>query len=162
MADDVGPELNSFAEALVFNLVKKEGLRWCRNTIEDAVQTLVLAGWQVFRDTGDIGLAKNRMVSRSLNLIRDHNSRTKRLKPLEAVVDEPVKDDPVDRQMLYAENLEKQSNMLSRLTERQQRIAELRMDERTNEQIAAELGIGLRTVERELKTMREEFDGKRN
>lgn len=160
MSSEVGQELSSFAEAMVRKIVKQHGLSWCRNTIDDAVQTLVLAGWQDFQNSGDLGLAKNRMVDRSKNLIRDHISKTKRHEPLDSIAELPSEELPVDRQLEYAEGLRRQSVMLSRLTERQQQIAELRMAEHTNEQIAAELGIGLRTVERELKTMREEIRGK--
>ena len=45
--------------------------------MEDAVQDLFLAGWQVWQDKGNIGLAKNRMLSRMSNLFRDYKSEKK-------------------------------------------------------------------------------------
>jgi FixJ family two-component response regulator len=46
---------------------------------------------------------------------------------------------------------------LERLTECQRRIVEMRMADFTNREIADELGIGLRTVERELSQIRKDY-----
>jgi hypothetical protein len=61
MADerDSPDDLYPFAQALVRKLMKKHGLNWSSHRTEDAEQELFLAGWQVWRDEGDIGLAKN-------------------------------------------------------------------------------------------------------
>ena len=78
MADEssVGADLVSFAQVLVRQLIKKHRLRWGSNRIEDAEQELVIAGWQVWSDPQDAGLAKNRMVSRQKNLLRDFISES--------------------------------------------------------------------------------------
>lgn len=69
---DSPEDLFPFAQALVRTLLKEKGLRWSSHRVDDAEQELFLAGWQVWRDEGDIGLAKNRMVTRVANLHRDY------------------------------------------------------------------------------------------
>jgi len=60
---DSPDDLYPFAKALVRKLVRRHGLDWNSHRVEDAELDLFLAGWQVWREKADIGLAKNRMVS---------------------------------------------------------------------------------------------------
>jgi len=55
---DTPDDLYPFAEMLVKQLKKQHQLRWNKHRMEDATQDLFLAGWQVWKDEGDIGLAK--------------------------------------------------------------------------------------------------------
>jgi hypothetical protein len=78
-ADDqcVAGKLYRIGEALVRQLVALHGLTWDAHHIEDATHDLFLAGWQVWRDTKNEGLAKNRMRSRQTNLLRDFSSEVR-------------------------------------------------------------------------------------
>ena len=64
-------DLYPFAEALVRKLKVRHQLQWSEHRMEDAIQDLFLAGWQVWQDEEDVGLAKNRMRDRAKNLLRD-------------------------------------------------------------------------------------------
>lgn len=61
---DSPEDFYDFAKALVKTLIWRHHLEWDEPRIEDAIQELFLAGWQVWCDTEDVGLAKNRMASR--------------------------------------------------------------------------------------------------
>ena len=171
---DSPDDLHPFAQMLVRKLIKKYGLRWSEHRKEDAEQELFLAGWQTFRDEGDVGLAKHRMKTRTANLIRDYGSERKHepkaasdkfqtpgvdtsgnLWDEDAVRDwdasapfSRASDDPADV-AIYNE-------LLERMPERQRKIALLRIAGHSDHEIADELGLGLRTVERELFRMRKE------
>jgi hypothetical protein len=69
---DSPDDLYPFAQALVRKLLKKNGLKWDCHRVEDAEQELFLAGWRVWWDECDIGLANNRMKCRRSNLLRDY------------------------------------------------------------------------------------------
>ena len=72
---DTPDDLYPFARALVLKVIKdRKPPGWDDNRIEDAIQELFLAGWQVWCDTQNIGFAKNRMASRKHNLLRDYYS----------------------------------------------------------------------------------------
>ncbi len=79
MADDRDSpdDLYPFAQALVRKLIRRHQLTWDEHRKEDAAQDLFLAGWQVWQETQDIGLGKNRMASRKYNLLRDSSSEKK-------------------------------------------------------------------------------------
>ena len=68
---DLPEDLHDFAKALLGRLIRRHKLEWDEHRYEDAVQELFLAGWQVWCDKRDVGLAKNRMASRQKNLLRD-------------------------------------------------------------------------------------------
>jgi DNA-directed RNA polymerase specialized sigma24 family protein len=176
MADerDSPDDLYPFAQMLVRKLIKKHGLKWDEHRIEDSEQELFLAGWQVYQDEGDVGLAKNRMKTRTANLVRDYSSERKhepkaasdqfqspgidksgRLWDDDAIRDwdtsssfSGMGDDPADV-AIYRE-------LLEGLPERQRKIVLLRSAGHTDQEIASELGLSLRTVERELFQFRKE------
>ena len=178
MADEpnVGEDLFSFAQVLVRELLKKHTLRWDSHRIEDAEQELFLAGWQVWRDTQNAGLAKNRMASRQKNLLRDFFSELhhepkadidrldsmaadKGRKPWDenAVRDRQnasslgrIRDDPAVN-VAFEEYLE-------RMPDRRRQIALLRWAGYSDREIADEVGVSLRTVERELSELRREHE----
>jgi len=171
---DSPDDLYPFAQMLVRRLIKKHQLRWGEHRIEDAEQELFLAGWQVYQDEGDVGLAKHRMKCRATNLIRDYSSERKhepkaasdqfqapgidtsgRLWDDDAIRDWDVSspfsrasDDPADV-AIYRE-------LLERMPERLRKIALLRSAGHSVEEIAIELGVSPRTVERELFQIRKE------
>lgn len=168
-------DLFSFAQMLVAKLKRTDPLQqWSKHQEEDAVQDLFLAGWQVWQDEGNAGLAKNRMADRAKNLIRDLKSERKheptaageqRMAGVTGRWDESSDDeslqrfDPVDRDSLRgAPDQDSLVNeTLNRLTERQREIAVLRMAGFSNDEIATELNIGLRTVERELQHIKKDI-----
>jgi RNA polymerase sigma factor (sigma-70 family) len=153
-------DLHSFAEMLVMQLVGKAPTAWQHHDIRDAIHDLFLAGWTDWKATQDVGLAKNRMVSRRVNLIRDRAARLERQKktlPLDNPPDTAPQ--PADRPRA-GENQEQEAQVnefLARLPEQQRRIVQFRMAGMTNPEIAGELGIPLRSVERTLETLREEM-----
>jgi hypothetical protein len=71
---DTPDDLFPFAQMLVKQLKAQHQLRWSRHKVEDAEQDLFLAGWQVWQNEQNVGLAKNRMRDRAKNLIRDFQS----------------------------------------------------------------------------------------
>lgn len=71
---DTPDDLFPFAPMLVKQLKAQHQLRWNKHKMEDAVQDLFLAGWQVWQDEKNVGLAKNRMKDRAKNLLRDFQS----------------------------------------------------------------------------------------
>lgn len=171
---DTPDDLYPFAEMLVKQLKKQHQLRWNKHRMEDATQDLFLAGWQVWQDEQNIGLAKHRMVSRSRNLLRDfqaeleHEPKTGTSPPRSKIPDSgELWDegairawDPSDpRATIRGDPAEEASlnSYLGNLTDRQRQIVLMRMAGCTTQEIADELGIGLRTVERELETLRKDF-----
>lgn len=68
-------ELYPFAEALVRKMKVRHQLQWSEHRVEYAIQDLYLAGWQVWQDEEDVGLAKNRMRDRAKNLLRDFQAK---------------------------------------------------------------------------------------
>ncbi|GIX05009.1 MAG: hypothetical protein KatS3mg114_0878 [Planctomycetaceae bacterium] len=165
MADQtqIAEELYSFAQALVRKLKPRQH-GWNEPDVEDAVQSLFLEGWKDFCDNGDLGLAKNRMKDRRKNLLRDRKARLEREAALESNLPEPEggqpgpleqcrlrgnrRDDPVE--------LAVYNELLARLPERQRQIVLLKMSGLTDAEIAAELGVSERTVERELHQFRKD------
>lgn len=168
-------DLYPFAQALVWQLVGKKRLPWSEHRIEDEIHTLFLAGWQVWSDEGDVGLAKNRMISRRNNLIRDYKnerehepkSASDRLKMPAIGKDGNLWDEDQVRGWDNLSSRDRQcgdpagealvNDYLASLTDRQRRIVKLRMADFTNREIADELSIGLRTVERELSLIRKDY-----
>lgn len=177
---DSPDDLYEFAQALVKDLLKSRGLKWSRHRLEDAQQDLFLAGWQVWQDEKDVGLAKNRMVSRVANLIRDYCSERKHepkassaqfstsddkrsgklwtddgLREWGSKSDLVRQEDPTVEEAEYRE-------FLANLPERQRQIVLLRSAGYSDEEIAAELKVSLRTIEREFQQFRKEHkhDGK--
>jgi len=160
----VAEELYAFARALVGRIAHR---RRDEHWKEDAVQDLVLAGLQDYRDTRDIGLAKHRMASRHNNLLRDDKLERKHepkaesdLTPLAAKAkdgDETPglleagtrRDDPVETAIVR--------EYLAKLPERRHRVVQLRMAGYTAQEIADQLGVSLRTVERELELARKYY-----
>lgn len=54
---DSSDDLYPFAEVLLRKLVARYGLDWNPHKTEDAATELFLAGWRIWRDTGNVGLA---------------------------------------------------------------------------------------------------------
>ncbi len=179
MADnrDSPDDLYPFARALVRKLVNRYQLTWDSHRKEDAEQDLFLAGWQVWQETQDIGLAKNRMASRKYNLLRDSSTEKKHEPKLLSAVQRKQKKEAIQGQFeardfaaeLGFETATDRASQrgdpveelivqayLNRLTERQRDIVLLRMAGNKDSEIAEQLGISLRTVERELAHLRKE------
>ena len=136
MSDEtqVAEELYAFARALVGKIAHRPR---GEHSKEDAIQDLVLAGLQDYRVTGDIGLAKNRMVSRRNNLLRDDHLERKHEPKPESDFAPPVakpedeeeprgvleagtrRDDPVETAIVR--------EYLAKQPERCRRVVELRM-----------------------------------
>lgn len=162
----VAEELYAFARALVGKIARlRRGEHWK----EDAVQDLVLAGLKDYRDKGDIGLAKNRMVSRRKNLLRDAMLERKHDPKVESDFAPPVakrKDDDDDepRGVLEAGTRRDSpvetalvKDILGHFPERRRLVVELRMAKFSTQEIADQLGVSLRTVERELELARQYY-----
>jgi len=171
---DTPEDLYPFAEMLVAKLKKQHQLQWDEYQTEDATQDLFLAGWQVWQDEKNVGFAKNRMRDRAKNLLRDaaselkHEPRTGIEQHSHAVSDsnslwdeeavrawEPadpratIRGDPAEEAAL--------NSYLDGLTDRRRQIVLMRMAGCTAQETADELGISLRTVERELQNLRKDY-----
>jgi DNA-directed RNA polymerase specialized sigma24 family protein len=171
---DTPDDLYPFAEMLVKQLKKQHQLRWNKHRMEDATQDLFLAGWQVYQDEGDIGLAMNRMVTRVAKLHRDYRSEWKsepkaasdQHKPAGIPKDGKLWNDDANRDWDASNVLcdwrrrppeeVAYEDMLVAMPERQRIVVLLRGAGYTDQEIADELGVSLRTVERELSKFREE------
>ncbi len=159
-------DLLDFAKVLVKQLVRERRLRWDESRLDDAVQTLVLAGLDDWNDTHDIGLAMNRMRSRQRNLLRDYCRERAAIVQSETCLPEPSEGMPslLERDKRRHDQTDDPAvsavieNCLAPLTERQRQIVEMRFAEYTIAEIAHRLGISQRTVERELTTIRKEND----
>lgn len=162
MVDELEPpeELYSFAERLVMKLVGRVPVAWQEHDIKDAIQDLFLAGWDDWKTTGDLGLAKNRMVSRRANLIRDRAAQTERQKKTQPLGNPAGTVSRMTDRARAGDNLEQEvqvNEFLDRLPEQTRRIVQFRLAGMTNSEIASELSIPLRSVERTLQTLREEM-----
>ena len=100
-------DLYVVAVAIARQVVREAGVAWDEHRGEDIAQTLFLAGWEVWRDTGDVGLAKNRVRTRESNARRDLGRDLRKPKPESAVNAEPetgrLSERPVDRRTAPAE-----------------------------------------------------------
>lgn len=170
---DSPDDLYPFARALVRKLVKRHGLEWSSHRIEDAEQDLFLAGWQVWREKADIGLAKNRMVTRTANLFRDFKAEEDHEPKASSRFFKPpgieggrLWDDDANRQWdvanVFCDHRSQPAEeaayneMLAAMPERQRKVVLLRSAGYSDQEVADELGISLRTVERELSQFRKE------
>lgn len=170
---DTLDDLYPFAHVLVKQLLKRYRLRWNEHRVEDAVHDLFLAGWQVWRDEQDVGLAKNRMRDRAKNLLRDfqaeleHEPKTHLFPKRDHIPksgrlwDEDTSrgwDPPDARADIRGDPAEVAavSEYLERLNDRQRKVLMMRMAGCTNQEIADELGLSLRTVDREFETIRKD------
>lgn len=66
MVDDAQAtkELVEFAEKLVWKLIRKRRLGWKIQRRENAEHKLFVAGWEDWRETGNLVFARNRMTCR--------------------------------------------------------------------------------------------------
>lgn len=160
MADekDPGEQLHLYACKIVQASVIDLQLPWDEVTVEDYTQDLILEGWKVFADTGSLGNAFHRMRDRFKNVMRDDEAETEHEPETEAdfaapdlhqplIIEQNVGDDPAE----LAEMNEEVANLDRRLRD----VILLKGSGYTNREIADELEIGLRTVERELAKFRE-------
>ncbi|MBX3372274.1 MAG: helix-turn-helix domain-containing protein [Phycisphaeraceae bacterium] len=144
---------------------------WARQHIGDWADTLFLAGWQVWRDKGDVGLAKHRMRDRKKNLLRDVHAELNKPQPesqsfqndeeqreaMDGGQVVPVRSSGTRMRTPEPDNVLQVQEFLQRLPERRRKIAQLRLAAMTNKEIAQELGIGERTVDREVDTLEKEL-----
>jgi len=175
---EVTDDLYRTAKALAREVAEKFGDsredpsdNWARQQIDDWADTLFLAGWQVWRDEGDVGLAKNRMRDRKKNLLRDVHAELNKPQPesqhfpndedrreaLDGGLVVPVRSSGTRMRTPAPDNVLQVREFLQRLPERRRKIAQLRLALMTNKEIAEELGIGERTVDREVDTIEKEL-----
>ena len=77
--------LERYAQTIARKLLHKYGLGHDDAWHEDITQTLLLAGWQVLRDTGDEGKARHRMSSRAANEEQKLNRGLRRPRPVSSL-----------------------------------------------------------------------------
>jgi RNA polymerase sigma factor (sigma-70 family) len=167
MADhaQVADDLYRTAFAIAMKVARQHGLAHDSHRVEDMAQTLFLAGWQVWRDKGEVGFAKHRMRSRRINLIDD--LREERSEPrVESQISESARRGAVPVRAMDRRPESRKTPLggqlveefLNRLPERRRKIAQLRMAAMTNGEIAEETGISERTVDREIETLKKELE----
>jgi len=181
MADDkdVLDRLERYAKAIARKLLRRYDLAHDHGRHEDISQLLFLDGYLGWQETGDEGLAKHRMSSRAINaeerLVRELK-QPQALTTLDLPSSSGSGDDADPTERYHAESTEMPfrrmrwghmsraspledmvvREYLDRLPERQRRILQCRAALMTVPEIAKELGISERTVDRELNALRKD------
>lgn len=195
MADEqaVIKRMEQYAKAAARKVLLKFGLGQDQDRHEDITHTLFLAGWEVWRNTGDWEKARHRMVDRAKNEAKalrkdlkveqfDERQLDPAIEDWDEVVGEgdaplppltPHHSAPKGVRVVVRSSVEEDlmvQEYLDTLTERQRRIVQLMMipmvtpgskKGMTEQQIADELGVPLRTVQREkerIRQHRKEYD----
>jgi RNA polymerase sigma factor (sigma-70 family) len=133
--------------------------------VEDAAQWIALAGIKRWEETKDIGKMKGRMRDRWKDWWRDY-CRNELPQPVsESSMPQAVNED--GQRVGFLEMRPDQhlgpfeqaafKDFLAHLTERQQRIFQLAYAGNKNKQIAEELAVSVRTVERERSIIEKEY-----
>lgn len=163
--------IEKYAKAVARKVLRLFDLHKDENEHEEVSQTLFLAGWQVWRDTQNVEYALHRISSRGKN---EKKKLHKRLKvKLLGEMDDPKPwfgcDDDVDETEREHTELDPTPDLrrgvavrtdpddavviqerIARLTPRQKDIWVRLVERKSQQQIAEELGVSLRTVEREI------------
>lgn len=154
-------DLYPFAQMLVKRLQRKRAEPWSKHQEEDAVHDLFLAGWNVYQNDQNVGLAKNRMTDRAKNLIRDRNSEHKHQPTSESNLRPPSNEPQPPHALIERSSREYDSALiaevndtLNKLPGRQRAIVLLRDARFTTQEMADLLGVSMRTVERELELIK--------
>jgi len=77
--------LRRYAYATARNVLRRQGLERHEFRLDDIAQTLLLAGWQVWRDTEDVGLAKHRISTRAKNEAEKLDRELRQPRPLSSL-----------------------------------------------------------------------------
>lgn len=190
---DVTQRMERYAKAAARKVLLKFDLGQDESRHEEISQTLFLAGWEVWRDTGDWDKARHRMSDRAKNEAKSLRRYLKGEQFDERQLDPAVEDwdeqvgagdaqlpaltlhasAPKSVRVVVRSSVEEDQRIqeyLDTLTDLQRRIVELMlvpMDKPgskkglTEQQMAKELGIPLRTLQREkerIRQHRKEFD----
>lgn len=172
MADnkDVLERLDRYAKAIARRILRQFDLEHDRHRGEDIAQNLFLAGWQVWKSTGNEGLAKHRMSSRANNEIDRLTVELKQPQPVTSVLPPAgpacgcdateayhsvLADLPYRRLRVGASRSSPLEDLIFKeylegLPERQRRIVECRLANMTVKEISQTLGVSTSTIEREL------------
>lgn len=181
MADDkdVLDRLERYAKAIARRLLQRYDLAHDHGRHEDISQLLFLDGYLDWQKTGDEGLAKHRMSSRAINAeenLRRELAQPQPLSSLNLPSSSGSGDDTDSTERYHADSTEMPfrhmrwdhisraspledivvREYLNGLPERQRRILQCRAALMTVSEIANELGISERTVDRELKALRKD------
>lgn len=155
-------EMEKYCTKLARDMLRRYNLARDSIRMDDIVQTLILAGWQVLKDTDDWGLAKHRMSTRLKNEEAKLNSELKKIQPEAAFSEKAIArgdkvsgvgfrredPEPAEDSMMFDE-------FMALLPDDTRKVVRFKMADMTNEEVADELGIGVRTVERKLAEARE-------
>lgn len=160
-------ELERYAKGIARKLLAQKGLSNDEHRLEDVAQSLLLAGWQVWRDEKNLDHARHRMSTRAANEAEKLDQELRQPPPESSVMPEGGDEDDdvrpteeiVDRRDDPAEAAAVR-DFVDGLPERLQPIFRCRLAGMSNPEIAAELNIGLRTVERAVAELKQEFEKK--
>jgi len=158
-------ELERYAKGVARKLLAQKGLAHDEHQMEDVAQSLLLAGWQVWRDEKNLDHARHRMSTRAANeadkldrqlrqpppessVIPAGQPEEDEVRPSDLIVDR--RDDPVETAAVR--------EFVDGLPEHLQPVFRCRLAGMSNPEIAAELHIGLRTVERAVAQLKQEFE----
>ena len=146
-------------------LLAAKGLARHSHLIDDATQEIVLAGLQNWQATQNIAFAKVRMRDRLKSWWLRYCADQRRQPVNESDLPSAVVDDGESVSLLQMHR-DRRANpaeeaavndFIAHLNPRQQRILRLAYAGYENEQIAEELAVSVRTVERERSTIRKEY-----
>ena len=153
------------AEAMATQLLAAKGLARHSHLIDDAAQEIALAGLQNWQATQNIAFAKVRMRDRLKSWWLRYCADQRRQPVNESDLPSAVVDDGESVSLLQMHR-DRRANpaeeaavndFIAHLNPRQQRILRLAYAGYENEQIAEELAVSVRTVERERSTIRKEY-----
>lgn len=175
-------EMAPYARAIARKLLERQGLP-IDDEEEEIANTLLLAGRKVWKETGDMGLAKHRMSDRAKNEAKRLGRVRKQPRALGLLQRRKRQgnDDTDATEAYHAERTLRYrrfrrgpasrnrplDNMIvqefiDRLPEQRRRVCQCRLAAMTIKEIAHELNISEKTVEREIAalkdTSRREFD----
>jgi len=170
--------LERYAQAIARKLLWKYDLGHDDARHEDITQSLLLAGWQAWRDTGDEAKARHRMSSRAVNEEKKLNRELRQPRPVGSLGPPPAsreregtdeteryhtrREDVFSRvavsSIVRSNPLEDKviQEYLDDLPERRRQVLQMQMAMMTVPEIATKLGVSTRTVERELAEIRKD------
>jgi len=152
-------EIYEHARRIAMQFFIEKGLTSRHHLIEDATQEIALAGWQCSETTDQVGCIVNRMKDRLKTwwgrYLKEQSRRSS--ESTEGILDNETVRECEDRSRNIHDPEALKSFLETKLSPRQRQIANYFMAGFTQQQIAEELGMSDRTVQRERVLMEETY-----
>jgi len=152
-------EIYKDAKKIASQFLIGKGLGKHHHLIEDATQEIALAGFQCSEETDQVGCIVNRMKSRLkrwwVRYLKEQSRRSS--ESAGEILDSEIVQEHENRSQNSHDPGALKSFLDTKLIPRQRQIANYFMAGFTQKQIAEELGISIRTVQRERDLMEETY-----